>query len=611
VAVFYSSRTFSCTGYCSPVFEMLSFSEYVTEEHIILFLCRTRAKIAKARGRKHLVHRLTTNPEFNYHKGIQRSANDDLNNLLPSRRKWKKLGEERRRPGGKPLNSIERNVRSIQLTIRFYKKNFPSEPFLLRLAEFVDEVKASCSDPSYRFSFPRIVPKAKEGLKDGRTVCRPICDFSLKDKVIIGLTNKYWTELFDPFMSDSSYAFRSARPSPNGKTAVTHHDAFGRLADYREQHRGRILYVAECDMKKFYDTVNHTMIKRAFRRFVGFVEKAREEKCDPAAVNLFHRFLDSYTFVKQVLVLNGNDAYFKRSHIVHGCFEWPEKELVSNGYYKNPRAAKIGVPQGGALSGLVANMVLDYVDRKVEASGAGDLLYVRYCDDMVIAHPDEKVCSLAFSSYLGALKRLKLVPHDPAPNADYGPEFWHGKSKLPYRWGNGEGRIVPWVGFVGYEINYEGDIRVRKSSISKELQKQREVVEEVLKAIEGGTYRARKGKIEESVVNRLIGMSVGRMALWNYRSVENDLCWIKGFRLLNDNRFSRVQLKRLDRNRNQLLARLRSVLSELPERIAKGEVGGRHRQSVFYGKPFSYYYQMLEKERPQKEPDADNVSTDV
>ena len=72
---------------------MLSFSEYVTEEHIILFLCRTRAKIAKARGRKHLVHRLTTNPEFNYHKGIQRSANDDLNNLLPSRRKWKKLGE--------------------------------------------------------------------------------------------------------------------------------------------------------------------------------------------------------------------------------------------------------------------------------------------------------------------------------------------------------------------------------------------------------------------------------------------------------------------------------------------------------------------------------------
>ena len=70
----------------------------------------------------------------------------------------------------------------------------------------------------------------------------------------------------------------------------------------------------------------------------------------------------------------------------------------------------------------------------------------------------------------------------------YDREFWEAKSKQPYKWGP-RGR-VPWIGFVGYEINVAGDVRVRKSSLAKEMQKQNDTVQEVVRAIKGRPRRS-------------------------------------------------------------------------------------------------------------------------
>jgi len=96
------------------------------------------------------------------------------------------------------------------------------------------------------------------------------------------------------------------------------------------------------------------------------------------------------TVVKNVLPYNEkcNEKYWSEKHrIPGGHFGWVEKDLINLGFFKNIRNAKIGVPQGGAISGLIANLVLDYADSEILKLKSSKLLYVRFCDDMVIMHP--------------------------------------------------------------------------------------------------------------------------------------------------------------------------------------------------------------------------------
>ncbi|GAG79209.1 unnamed protein product, partial [marine sediment metagenome] len=95
---------------------------------------------------------------------------------------------------------------------------------------------------------------------------------------------------------------------------------------------------------------------------------------------IFNRFLESYTFTHNVLPLNDDmylwlDAPGKHSR---KRFKWIKNETLEK-QYKRPKSAKIGIPQGGALSGLIANIVLDYADNKVLKKGIDhDLLYIRF-----------------------------------------------------------------------------------------------------------------------------------------------------------------------------------------------------------------------------------------
>lgn len=374
---------------------------------------------------------------------------------------------------------------------------------------------------------------------------------------------------------------------------LSHHDCVNDILKFRTKNKDIDLYIAECDMKKFYDTVNHKIAKRLFYELISKSQQNYPELNLEIPIHIFKSYLECFAF--NIDMPKPSDTkYWSAYKIPKGEFSWIS-DAISN-HYSDISKERIGVPQGGALSGLIANIYLNPAD--ILLSGK-DFLYQRFCDDMIIISDNLENCTNAIDLYSNVLHELKLFPHNFKSenelmtineNEINYKIFWDGKSKGPYKWGKIEKKSYPWIGFVGYEINFLGEIRVRKKSLKKEFKKQKTIIKEIKKAIRTG-MRKPKGTATESAINRLIGMSVGRIGLSNFDEVSTDMCWKNGFKLLNLNKFSIKQIKQLDRNRSKLYYKL---LNEIEDPEIKG-TNKLSRQIIKYNKPFSYYYQVLER----------------
>jgi group II intron reverse transcriptase/maturase len=127
--------------------------------------------------------------------------------------------------------------------------------------------------------------------------------------------------LLDPTFSDASYGFRPGRRA---------HDAIRRAQGHVQAGFG---IVVDVDLEQFFDRVNHDILMSRLARRIA----------DPRVLRLIRRYLDA-------------------GIMVHGVV--------------NERQA--GTPQGGPLSPLLANVLLDEVDKALESSGHR---FVRYADD--------------------------------------------------------------------------------------------------------------------------------------------------------------------------------------------------------------------------------------
>ncbi len=587
---------------------MKQFETYFTENEILRQICKIRVKMAKTKSKKHLLHLLTSNVKYNYHlNSLKKPTNEFeeynfeltqfLSSILPGRKKWVRLGSASRMKSkirNEKLTSNDVNFYSLLKTIKLQEGKEVKEQWYLDLQIFINEIIRESSNQHYLVKTPLIFPKLKEKLKkEGVNECRPICIFNLKDRIILSITNKFLTRLFDDYFQDSSYAFRSKKNDNN--KILSHHDCIIDILKFRNKHIDKELYVAECDMKKFYDTVNHKIAESLFEELISKVNKDFPELNVEVPKFIFKSYLRSFAF--NINIPKSDDSeYWKSYKIINGEFSWIESSISE--HYTDISNERIGVPQGGALSGLIANIYLNQADLTITDK---NILYQRFCDDMIIISDNLENCTKAKNLYEEALMNLKLFPHKFKNESElmtiwddkltYKP-FWNGKSKGPYKWGKLEEKSFPWIGFVGYEINYKGKIRVRKKSFEKELQKQKTIVKEIKNAIQVN-MRKPKGTATESAINRLIGMSVGRIGLDNFEEVSTDLCWKNGFRELTINEHSTRQIKQLDRNRNKLYYKLLKEIEE-PE-IEFKEV--EDRQVIKYNKPFSYYYQILERQR--------------
>ncbi len=125
----------------------------------------------------------------------------------------------------------------------------------------------------------------------------------------------------DPTFSESSYGFRRGRNA---------HQAVRQAAEYVAE--GRVM-VVDIDLEKFFDRVNHDILMSRLARWVR----------DKRLLRIVRRFLEAGIMWDGV------------------CIERYE-----------------GTPQGGPLSPLLANLLLDDLDKELERRGHS---FCRYADD--------------------------------------------------------------------------------------------------------------------------------------------------------------------------------------------------------------------------------------
>lgn len=591
---------------------MRTFESYFSKNEILKMICKVRVKLAKNKSKKHLLHLLTSNPAYNYHVKFnskpqndfevdQKKLSDFLLSILPPRKKWLKLGEQSRRKPNRDnefLTSNDKNYYSLLKTIKAESKKSIKANWFLNLEKFVEEVIAISKGNEYEVSRPIIFPKLKEKIKaDKPNECRPICIYSLKDRIVLSLTNKFLTRVFDEQFQDSSFAFRSKRNSFGN--IISHHDCILKIGEFRSKNAICNLFVAECDMEKFYDTVNHQITLETFQSLIEATKAKNPALNFEIPIKIFKSYLNSFSFNINIRE-STHLEYWTSYGIPNGFFGWIDDSSLKT-HYTDIREERIGVPQGGALSGLIANIYLNQVDIELKKF---DVCYQRFCDDMIILAKDLDTCDKAKSAYENELNKLKLFPHkfknsDELKKVENDKisltEFWKGKSKGPYKWGKVENNAFPWIGFVGYEMDCLGNIRVRKKSLVKELSKQKTITREIKNAVKIG-MRKPKGTATESAINRLIGMSVGRIGLDNFDEVSTDMCWKNGFRELTVNPHSIRQIKQLDRNRSKHYYKLLKEI-ENPELELDEDDEKEKRKYVKYDKPFSYFHQIIERQR--------------
>ena len=437
-----------------------------------------------------------------------------------------------------------------------------------------------------------IIPVLKD--KNENTY-RPISVFKLNDLIITGQIARYLSNCFDPLFSDSSYAFRTG--IQKGKV-FNHHKAIEDIIEFKNKAK-QPLFVSECDIKKFYDCVNHTKI---LQEFISITKEAKTKlsiEIDNRAVYFFNSYLDAFSFNENVL--KEEKKLLSKVGILNGTIPWvKDSELLD--VNSNPNTDRIGVPQGGAISCLIANILLTHVDRIVTANPDGKTFYARFCDDMVLMYTEKEKCESLLEIYQTALKEAKLISHKPLPFGEYGKEFWDEnlKSKLPYKWAinyntkEHSKKNVPWLSFVGYQIRYDGVVRVRNKSIKKELKKQVSETDKIINVVRK-VPRINRMAIKFRLQQRLISMSVSR---FKFDSSKISMCWCAGFKVLKSNPNLANQIRRLDRNREKQIRRLELYLKgvKTPVRKAKKEVT----PLKYYGHNYSYHKQFVKEKNAKR-----------
>lgn len=575
------------------------FSEYYNYEAIFNILCKLRCKVAFKRNAKHYY--------FDHLKGEKCNENYEdlfLMSLFPPRRKWLKLDPKLRNNKNRlPKTSTERNLISLKLTVKYYKKREPTSEFLKKLDDYIASICKQFQSGDILLNKPNVIPVLKKE-DNGIKICRPLSIYNLKDKIILSIANKYAVKIFDDVFKDCGYAFRAVREFPEEYRSPNHIDAFKKIIDFKTKHSDKVIWGAECDMCKFFDTVNHSFVIKRFDQFVKqkYFMKYGEEDLRLLR-HILKEYLKSYNFNKNVRSLSSNQEYFRNFKIENGRFDWVEKEFLENDFYKHLNKTRIGIPQGGALSGFIANILLHDADCKVIKHLDGNSLYLRFCDDMIILSTDRNTCEKSYGAYINSLTKCKLVVH-PHVGPDFKnlAEFWSSKSKLCYKWTSDNTKNTFWVGFVGLEVNYFGDIRIRRSTLKKELKKQADLMLEMKRILKNVKRKSSPSSILGSLQKRMVSMAVGRVDLWNYKSYPNEMSWAKGFKILNDNIHSRRQLKSLDRSRSLKIHKLMKFIEKKYREDQTTKVNNtthkddeRSFQIKHYGKPYSYYYNTLKE----------------
>lgn len=569
--------------------------EPFSKESILNKLIAKRVKAAKRIHDKFILENYTLNS-----KPKMERKKEDIFQYMPSRKNWVTLGKNNRQKQvlaiknsiGKTYiskDSISKNKKRIILTIAKDSKLKQQPDYLVRLNSYINDIINDFTNNTISISAPMVIPKKKD--EKGEQL-RPLCIFPLRDNLILQETNSFLIKNFDSLFYDCSYAFRGKRIFENKIEKIpTHHDTVDKIIQYQEKHKDQDIYVTEYDLKKFFDTIDHSIIRKKFKKLLNNKAIKISDFWKIRVEHIFEEYLNCYTFYKNVFSINDDKQKLKKFGYPKGKFEWVEDELEKK-YGKKFINKEIGIPQGGALSGFIANLVLNEADEKLMKLNDPDLLYLRYCDDMIMLHTNKRKLEKAAKIYKRVVKRNKLFIHKPEnKKEDYNRSFYDSKSRELYIWGDIKEHKVPWISFVGYQIGFNGEVRIRCTSIKKELKKQEKIVHDTIQQISLNPIK-NPNMVIRSVIHRLQGMSVGHVNLYS-KDLNPSLCWVNGFQKINKNKYTKQQMKGLDKNRCKQISKLcyevyKIKNSQNVDNSVKNLILDDP-QIIYSGKPFSYY----------------------
>lgn len=445
--------------------------EFASDKTLIRLLVKERVK---QRGRNRADKHHTLDKDCDFDDLV--SSRKKLSRLMPPRYDWVRPAKRIK----KPKDTLEKRKNAVKALLHTIArdKNLQRQgrtfAYLDEQQTFFARIRSLLSSDNLTFQSPKLLPILKDIDKEDnhKVICRPLSVYSrLEDKIILALTSQYLTRYFDGYLHENILSYRPVRPFGSEEKHVTDfNDGVILIKDFLQNHPFGPIYAADCDIKKFYDIIPHQVVVDCFNRLLS--QSPLSEEGRSQVMRVVRAYLKSYNFYTNAWhEAEQHDDVFSKvrrrlhdvNHINTYKLDWP-KELGDPRDQPEPR----GVPQGGALSLLVANIVLNDVDQVIVQTADPHRLFIRYCDDMILLHTDYNECSLLMKAYAESLDRHGLIYHPFKNVADCDRrDFWGIKSHLPFLWGDGEGNSNRYIGFLGYEIQRNGHMRLRKSNINR------------------------------------------------------------------------------------------------------------------------------------------------